>query len=346
MPLPSDLFEQHGVYLNTATYGWPPKATFDDVVAAMEDWRTGRTSEDAWEECTERARRTFARIVNVDPRDVAVGSAVSELLGLIAASLPDGARVLVAQNDFSSTLFPFAEHAARGVTVEDVPLAHLVRCVRDGVGIAAVSQVQAQSGEVADSGALAAAARQHGAMLCVDGTQSCGWLATDASDIDFYVTHAYKWLCAPRGAALLAVNRKRLESVVPLHAGWYATDDPNNNLFDLPPRLSANARRLDTSPAWFSWVGAARSLAILEEIGIANIEEHDMRLARRFADALDLEPPRSAIVYLDNARAAANFEGARIRASVRGGRLRVSFHLYNTEHDVERAVAAIRGVLT
>ena len=47
--------------------------------------------------------------------DVAVGAAVSAFAGLVAAALPAGARVLCAEGDFTSVLFPFLAQEARGV---------------------------------------------------------------------------------------------------------------------------------------------------------------------------------------------------------------------------------------
>jgi selenocysteine lyase/cysteine desulfurase len=336
------LWEQHGVYLNTATYGLPPKTAYEATAAALADWRTGRTSEDAWEASTERARATFAELVNVRAESVACGATVSELIGLVAASLPDGARVLTAENDFASTLFPFTVHGARGITVESVPLARLVDALSESYQIVVVSHVQAYSGEVADLQGLTDKCARTNTLLCVDATQSCGWLPTDASKIDYYVCHAYKWLLSPRGSAFMAVRSDRLQSLTPLHAGWWATDDPNNNLFGLPNRISKKAaRRIDTSPAWFSWVGTAAALDVIAEIGVGVIEAHDMQLARRFCDKMGLPAPASPIVYVASSGGNERLFAEGIRASVRAGRTRVSFHIYNTEADVDRAVAAL-----
>jgi len=343
MELDADLFDQNGTYLNTATYGLPPKPAHDAMIAALADWRTGRTSEDDWEAATERARATFARLVDVDESDVTCGATVSELIGLIAASLPDGSRVLTAHNDFASTLFPWTVHEDHRIEVSSVPLEELIDSVDGSHAIVAVSHVQAQSGAVVDIDVLAARCRAKGSMLCIDATQACGWLETSARDIDFYICHAYKWLLSPRGAAFMAVRRDRLGSIRPLHAGWWATDDPNGNLFGLPNRISRTmARRLDTSPAWFSWVGTAVALDIIEKIGIGKIETHDMRLARRFCSALSLPDPASPIVYMDARADFSKLLESGIRASVRGGRVRLSFHLYNTEADVDRAIAALK----
>lgn len=338
----SDLWEQHGIYLNTATYGLPPKSAFIAMESALADWRTGRTSEDAWEACTERARSTFAGLVNVKPAAVTCGATVSELMGLVAASLPDGARVLTVENDFASTLFPFTVHGHRGISVDAVPLPNLVDAVDESYALVVASHVQAYSGQVADLNGLLEKCARTRSMLCIDATQSCGWLKTDASKIDFYICHTYKWLVSPRGAAFLAVRPDRLQSIVPLHAGWWATDDPNNNLFGLPNRISKSAaRRLDSSPAWFSWVGAAASLDAIAAIGIDAIEAHDMGLARRFCERMDLPPPASPIIYMSSDAEFEHLLKAGIRASVRAGRMRVSFHLYNTAEDVDRTVAAL-----
>ncbi len=342
MPIPTDAWERHGVYLNTATYGLPPKEAHDAMLAALTDWRGGRTSEDGWEECTERARATFARLTRVRTEDVVCGATISELIGLIAASLPEGSRVLTAENDFASTLFPFTVHEARGVSVQSVPLDRLIESIDGSHALVAVSHVQAYSGRTIDLEALIGACAAHGTLSCVDATQACGWLDTDASAVDFYLCHAYKWLMSPRGSAFMAVRRDRLPRIIPLHAGWWATDDPNGNLFGLPNRISrTTARRLDSSPAWFSWVGTAAALEAIERIGIDTIEAHDMRLARRFCAELGLPAPQSPIVYLQTGERFDDLLAAGIRASVRAGRMRVSFHAYNDDADVDAVLRAL-----
>ena len=148
---------------------------------------------------------------------------------------------------------------------------------------------------------------------------------------------------SPRGTAFMTIRDDRLTSVVPHAAGWYAGDDPLQTFFGGPLRLAESARRLDTSPAWFMWVATASSLAVIEEIGIEAIHEHDVALANRFRTALGLEPSDSAIVMSDAPGAAEKLERAGIRAAVRGGRLRTSWHVHNTSDDVDRTLDALLG---
>ena len=156
------------------------------------------------------------------------------------------------------------------------------------------------------------------------------------------VVAGYKWLLAPRGTAYMFVAPGRLDGIVPTSAGWFAGEDPHASYFGPPLRLAHDARRLDTSPAWHCWVGAAGALGVLEEIGVDAIHEHDVGLANRFRTGLGVEPGSSAIVFVDAPDAEAKLERAGIRAAVRGGRLRTSWHVYNTDDDVDRTLEALR----
>jgi selenocysteine lyase/cysteine desulfurase len=101
------------------------------------------------------ARRTFARLHGVGAEDVAVASQVSAFVGLVAASLPPGARVVGAEEDFTSVLFPLLAQQERGVRVDVVPLDSLVDAL-DGADLVAVSAVQSADGRLADLDAIAA----------------------------------------------------------------------------------------------------------------------------------------------------------------------------------------------
>jgi selenocysteine lyase/cysteine desulfurase len=327
-------------YLNTASYGLPPAPAFAAMQAALEDWRRGRTSWEGWTESVARARESFARLVGARAEDVAAGATVSELVGLVAASLPDRAQVLVPEIEFTSNLFPWFVQERRGVRVRTAPLDGLPEAVEPTTSLVAVSAVQSSNGDVADLVAIGEAALANGALLLVDATQACGWLPLAAAEADFLVVHTYKWLMSPRGAALMAVRPEQLDALVPVHAGWWSAREPFCDYYGPPLRLADSARRLDTSPAWFSWVGAAPALEIVERIGVDRIGEHNVELANRFRAGLGLEPRASAIVSVD-VEGAERLEVAGIRAAVRAGGLRVSFHLYNTPEHVDAALAAL-----
>lgn len=336
------LWEPAGPYLDTASFGLPPRPAFEALEAALDDWRHGRTSWEGWNEATDRARELFGLLVGVPAERVAAGSTVSTFVGVLAASIPDGARVVVPDVDFASLLFPFLVHEQR-LDVVAVPLGRLADAVDELTDVVAFSAVQSSDGTVADVDEVLRAARANEALTVVDATQACGWLPLDASRFDALVCANYKWLMAPRGTAFLAVSERLLERTEPLLAGWYAGDDRHRSYYGRPLRVAATARRLDTSPAWFNWVAAAPTLETLLGVGVEAIHEHDVALANRFRVGLGLAPSSSAIVSTDVPGAAGKLAAAGILASVRAGSLRASFHLYNTEADVDAALAALTG---
>jgi selenocysteine lyase/cysteine desulfurase len=336
-------FEPAGVYVNTASIGLPPRRAIDAVHEAIETWRTGRAEAAGYDGSIGRARERFATLVGTTPDRVAIGNQVSTFSALVAASLPDGARVLAAEEDFTSVLFPFLVHASRGVQVRTAPLAGLVEAIAPGVDLVAVSAVQSADGRLVPGGleALAAAAARHGCLTYVDVTQAAGWLPFRADAFDFVACAAYKWLLAPRGTAFGVVRPERLEMLRPLYAGWYAGDDPWTAIYGPPLRLATDARRLDISPAWLAWAGTLPALDLLAEVGIAAIHRHDLGLANALRRRLGRPPGDAPIVSVPADGGLERLRASGIHASVRAGNVRVSFHLHNTEADVEAVARAL-----
>ena len=333
-----ELWTAERTYLNTASYGLPPRPSWDALQAVLADWRHGRTSWEPWGYATEEARIAFARLVGARAEDVATAASASQLISLAAASLPEGARVVVPEGEFTSLVFPLL---VRTENVRTVPLHDLAEAIGPETDLVGVSAVQSSSGEVADLEAICAAAEAANALLLVDATQAAGWLPLDATRIDFLVAAGYKWLMCPRGTAFMSVRPERLDDVPPLAANWWAGTDPLATYYGGPLRLAADARRLDQSPAWFSWAGSAPSLELIERIGVDAIHAHDVELANRFRAGLGLPPGDSAIVSAEREGADERLAAAGIQAAVRAGSLRVSFHVYNTERDVDEALSAL-----
>jgi selenocysteine lyase/cysteine desulfurase len=309
-------------YLNTASIGIPSVGAGEAVAAAVADWR---------------ARAGFADLVGVGADRVAIGPAVSALVGLVAAGLPDGARVLVARGEFTSTSWPFAAQAARGVTVTEVDLAELGERAGE-FDVVAVSTVQSADGRLADLDALRAA-RAGGTRVLLDATQSLGWQDADLSWADAVVAAGYKWLLSPRGAAWMAVHPEL--AAAPWAAGWYASADRWADIYGLPMSLAPDARALDTSPAWYCHVGAAVALPWLAGLDRAAVHAHCVGLADAFRAGLGLPPAGSAIVSVRREGAGERLAAAGVVAAARAGGARLAFHLYNTEDDVARALDAL-----
>lgn len=339
-------FSPEVIYLNTASLGLAPRRTLVAVEEALNDWRRGTADAVGFDEVVEASRRRFARVVGIDPAGVAVGSQVSTFVGLVAASLEPGSEVLTAIGDFTSVLFPFLVHADRGVVVREVPLEALADAVTSSTSLVAVSAVQSADGRLVDLDALFEACAATGTRTLIDVTQAAGWLPVDASRWTYTVGGGYKWLLAPRGTAFMTIAPEVRDELRPISAGWYAGGDRWSSIYGSPLRLAMDARRFDVSPAWFSWVGQAASLALLLEVGSPTLYEHATRSARRFCEATGLPFSGSAIVAAEaDGRVPALLAEHRIAAATRAARLRLSFHLSTTAADVDHAAAVLAGHL-
>jgi len=336
-------FEGGPGFLNTASLGLPPRATVTAMQDVLSGWQRGSLQPPDFDAYVQRSRVAWAQLSGVDPGWVATGPSVSTFVGLVAASVPDDAEVLLAEGDFTSVLFPFLVQEGRGVTTRVVPLDELVGSVRDQTSLVAVSAVQSADGRVIDVDALVATAAEHGTEVLLDTTQSCGWLPIDCSRVDYAVCGAYKWLLAPRGTAFLSIRPDRIEAVMPHAANWYAGGDIWGSIYGTPLRLAADARRFDISPAWLCWAGAAPSLELVASLDPEAVRANDVGLADIFLAHMDRPSQGSAIVIVDVPGAADALAAAGVRAAVRAGKVRLSFHLYNDEADIELAVSTLQG---
>jgi selenocysteine lyase/cysteine desulfurase len=335
----ADLFAPETAYLNTAGYGLPPRSAVEALERAVAQWRHGRTPWMEWQESVDVARGLYASLVNVPPGDVAVGSQVSAFVGVVALSLPEGARVVAPEEEFTSVLFPLLARA--DLRVELVPLVDLVNTITEGVDLVAVSAVQSADGRVADLDGIASAARAVGALTLIDSTQACGWLPFDAGRFDYTVCATYKWLLAPRGCAFMTVRPDAAERLTPHLAGWFNADPPAAS-YGGPLRLASTARRFDLSPAWFSWVAQAPALEVLLDVGVDVVHEHDVSMANRFRAGLGMDASDSAIVSVAPSNGArGELDAAGVMYADHGDLLRFSFHLYTTEEHVDRALRSL-----
>ncbi|WP_430867885.1 aminotransferase class V-fold PLP-dependent enzyme [Demequina aurantiaca] len=324
-------------YLDTASYGLPAHATSAALAKAAHDWSVAATDPYALDATVDRMRVSFASIVGARANDIALGGSTSQMVGMVAASLPDGARVLAVERDFSSVVYPFLSDPRLNVTL--VPLERLVDEVRTGIDLVAVSAAQSCDGSVVDLTALAMAAHSAGVKTLIDVSQSAGWLPIHASDFDMVVASAYKWLSCPRGIALAAIHPEATW-IRPVCASWYGSDDPWNSLYGPDVKLSSLGRRLDTSPPWQLVEAGAIALETLAAQDIHEAYTYCTGLANDLRSALRMPASNSAILSVTGIDASA-LADAGVRASARDGRARLSFYVYNDAADVEMAARVL-----
>lgn len=327
-------------FLNSPTYGLPPLFMVDALQDCIARWQAGTMEVPLFDEDVQSGRAGYAALTGVPVDSVAMGGTVSTLLGLVAAAVPDGTRVATLAGEFTSTTFPFAAQAGRGVTVTELAPDELVSAAAD-FDVVTVSLVQSANGAVLDADTLRRTVAGSDTWTVIDITQALGWKRVDVGWADVTVAAVYKWLLAPRGTAWMSLSDRVGRLMTPHAANWYAGQDPWQTIYGLPLRLADSARRFDASPTWFSALGAGLTLPWLASLDGAAVEAHAVGLANRLRAELALPQQDSAIVSIPIADAADKLRAAGIRASTRAGAVRVGFHLYNTENDLDRLLDAL-----
>lgn len=336
------------IYLDAATYGLPPRPTVDALERALKGWQDGTAHyvED-WDKEADRSRPLFARLLGVDPDTVSLVPTVSVASGIVAAGLPQGTKVLIPAQEFTSVGWPFMVAAQEGrATVVEAPFHELAAHIDDSIDLVAFSMTRSQDGASADLGAICAAAERHGARIFLDTTHATPFLDLSAliGRIDYVACHGYKHLLSPRGAGFMVVKREHWETLPPYLANWATGTPQRGTNYGGPLSLAPNATRFDVSYAWHSWVGARQSLQLLLEWQEQGALAPVLDLAKRLAAGLGLPTPSASIVAFkvgDDVAAEAALARAGIKCAARGGNIRLSPHVYTTEAEIDRAIEVI-----
>jgi hypothetical protein len=112
-------------FLDTATYGVPPRFVADALCDCVRAWERGSLQVSTFDEAMAASRAAYTSLIGVDERRVTIASSVSSAIGLVASSIPDGSRVATLCGEYTSVTFPFAAQAGRGVTVTEFPAGRL-----------------------------------------------------------------------------------------------------------------------------------------------------------------------------------------------------------------------------
>lgn len=334
-------------YLDTATYGLPPEPTIRVMRDALDAWQAGTGGWVDWDRQAERARTAFGRLIGAPASRVALLPSVSVGVGVVAAALQPGDRVVVPAAEFTSMLFPLLVARERGVDVVEVDdVDSLMEAITPGTTLVALSLVQMQTGRVMPVREIVERAEVVGAQVLLDATHGIPFVHLDdvVDRIDYVAVAAYKHLLCPRSVAFLVVREDHVGRLPPILANWRASDGPYSHFFGGPLALAEGAARFDVSFGWIPWLGAAESLELLVDWQAAGALDEPVALARDLAGRLGIPWGGGTLVCVpidDADRVRAVIAEHRIKAAFRGTSLRLSTHVYNDAADIERAALAV-----
>lgn len=327
-------------------------------------------------------REKLARLFTCQRADHVVFTANStEALNIaISGLIHKGDHVISTDCEHNSVLRPlYRLEEERGVALDFVPAdrrglvdyADFERLMRPDTRAVVCTHCSNLTGNILDIGRIAGIAHSRGALLIVDASQTAGTVPIDmqALGVDVLCFTGHKGLMGPQGTGGLCI-RPDVE-IDPWKVGGsgvhsYDRHQPK----EYPTRLEAGTLNSH------GIAGLSAALDVILERGVADIQRAEHALMQRFYDGVrgisgvtvygDFSAPeRGAIVALnirDYDSSAVSDELAvtygiatrpgahcapRMHAALgttEQGAVRFSFSCYNTEQEVDAAIAAVRAI--
>ena len=316
-----------------------------------------------WFDDADRLRGSLARLIHAASDDIAFVPSTAHALAQIVVGLglydaPCDANVVTLQSDFPNQLYL--------PNLREVPWLSFYDAIDANTRLIAISEVNYATGfrpPLAEiSRFVAAIPESRRPVLYVDGTQSVGALqfSAQATPVDVYAVHAYKWLISPNGARFFFIAPYLRERIRPNVVGWRSHRDWRNvdNLHHGTPVFKEPAEKYEGGFLPIALLYAMEaSVDLILAIGPAEIERRVLSLAAdlhtrliRLGAELDTENVNSQIVTArfpgaDASQLAKELARRRVLVSARQGRLRVSPHFYNNEEDLARLESELRSIL-
>ncbi|MGH7503581.1 MAG: aminotransferase class V-fold PLP-dependent enzyme [Longimicrobiales bacterium] len=355
-------------YLNSCSLGALSHRAIESVSRFHHEWHAMGASAwyEVWASRLNELRGAVAGMVNAHRDEIALTASVSAALSTVASGVDyrDRPQVVVAELDFPTLAYQWMVRpdvevvrvkSDDGATIDP---ARFEEAVTDRTAVLATSHVFFTTGAIQDLARLGRIAHDRGALFLVDAYQSGGQVPIDAraADADVLVTGPLKWLLGGPGLAYLYVRASLIERLVPRVTGWFAAEEQFG--FDITHfEFKHDARRFELgTPALPTVHAALGGQSIIDEIGVAAIRARNEVLTDRLIEGVRAHgfrvrcapdrAARSAIVMVahDNpAGAVATLAERDIIVDWRPGFVRFSPHFYNTEAEIDAAVAALAG---
>lgn len=327
-----------------------------------------------WFAAVESLREAVARLLAVETNAVAMIPSVSYGIAIAAANVRvrEGEGIVILGEQFPSNVYAWRELAraknARLVTVQKGPSDDWTAAVLDAIdedtAVVSVPNCHWTDGALVDLVEVGKRARDVGAALVVDASQSLGAYPIDVAAVqpDFLVSVGYKWLMGPFGLGYLYAAPRWHEEGRPIEESWLTRSNAKefDALVNYTDAYREGAGRFDMGE-YPQMVHAPMAHAAVSQIldwGVERIQTTlghltDLLAEETQAMGCTVLPPEKRVGHMLGIRFPDGIPDAlpgrlqeeRVIVSVRGDAVRVSPHVYNGEEDVERFLDVLREAM-
>lgn len=355
------------VFMNHASFGPLPQRSWratEEYYSHLRLEKGGDLDEEAFNKLDE-IRALIAGMIKARPEEIAFATNTSYGLNVAAwgLDLKRGDKILLPDVEFPANTYPWTNLRRKGIEVQFVPskdrcfdIDNFLKAIDAKTKVLSISYVQFFNGFRNDLETIGQICEEKDIFFVVDGIQGVGNLDLDVKEckIDLMACGAQKWLMSSLGAGFLYLSSEAKREVEPSFFGWLGVDwelDFSDLLrFDLKPFPSARRFEIGTHPYAAIWAMHS-SLQLLSEVGINNIEPHNLALLDLLIEGLkekdyritsSLDPKhRSSILSfsgMDMMNLHQKLRHSRIKVAFREGSIRVAPHFYNTAEEMRRLI--------
>jgi selenocysteine lyase/cysteine desulfurase len=361
------------IYFNSAYFGPSPIRSKTTILAAMErELDPTFYAYDDWMSISEKLRVKFANLIKASPDCITHSTSSSDVINIIANGFifEKGDRVAAVNKDYPSNILPWmlAERHHKftfdklDLGTEVIPTPEwLEKNLLPQTKIFNISYVTFDTGKKIDLLAMGKYLKQKNIFFVVDATQALGGLEItpeELSYIDVLTVSSYKWMLGPYGHAFAYFSQRAQDQIYHLNANWILSPNSKQvyNLLDYTTETLPGARQYDRGQAANLLCSGCLegNLSFLLDVGLSTIEKHnasvrDYFLANYPKEKYSLVTPlehMANIVCLkaqsfDNLVLEAELKKRNVDVSVRQGNIRLSFHIFNTNAQVDELIKAL-----
>lgn len=303
-------------FLDAACVSFAPQRTvkavkaFADMTAVQEEANSS-AHHIAMDSLRHKAYDEAAKLLNADPEEIALVESTSHGLNIAAQGieLQDGDNIITTNLEFIQVALPWCVMRKdknidiRVCKTEDnrFTAKDFAALVDDKTKLIVMSTLEWCNGWQTDLKELGDYCNEKGVYLVVDAVQQLGVtkIDTKACHIDILTAGGHKWLNSPYGTGVLYVNKETLPKLKQSYAGYLNTTVPEGGwgaYWENPAAPSVNNWTFDNTARKFeiggtsNYTGAialGESLALVNEIGIENIEKRVREIAVYCMDRIE-----------------------------------------------------------
>ena len=360
-------FTKKVAFLKHASFGPLPQRSWkatQEYYSYLKVEKTDDIDKDAFKKLDE-IRILLAKMIHAQPAEIAFVTNTTYGLNVAAwgLDLNPGDNILLPDVEFPANVYPWTNLRQKGVVVEFIPskdgffdMDNFVKAIDQRTKVLALSSVQFFNGYKNDLKTIGKICAEKDIFFVVDAIQGIGAVDLDVREhqIDLLSCGGEKWLLSSLGTGFFYLSSHAKRKIQPTFFSWLSVDWKLNFTdmmkFDLQPFPSARRFELGTYPYSLLWTMHS-SLELLSEIGIKNIERHNLKLLDLLIDGLREKGYRITSSLEDGHRSSIlSFSGKNIRSkfeklqknnilvSLREGSIRVSPHFYNNQEEIHRLI--------